>query len=160
MDAEISPDSDRLTLARADPRGPAATRLLAEMCAELTRRYHRPPSPYTIEEAEAPRAGFVVASLDGHPIGCGALRCIDDETVEIKRMYVAPAARRRGVARRILAELEQLAAAHRYLRIILETGVFQPEALALYAATGYRRTPSYGRYIGNPDAVCFEKYLV
>lgn len=155
----LPPTSHRLTVEPADPRSAVAARLLGEMCAELERRYHRPPSPYAVEEAEAPRAGFVVALLDGGPVGCGALRCIDEATVEIKRMYVAPGGRRRGVAQRILAELERLAAAHAYRRIILETGVFQPEALALYDATGYRRTPPYGRYIGNPDAVCFEKWI-
>ena len=75
-------------------------------------------------------------------------------------MYVAPAARRHGIARRILSELERLAAAHGYSRVILETGTRQPEALALYEAAGYQRTANYGRYVGNPEAVCFEKRLV
>ena len=160
MDAPPLSPPPVLTVERVDARNALAARLLGEMCAELERRYHRPPSPYAVEEAEAPRAGFVVASLGGEPVGCGALRCLDETTVEVKRMYVAPGARRRGVARRLLAELERLAAAYGYRRIILETGVFQPEALALYDATGYRRTPTYGRYVGNPDAVCFEKWIV
>ena len=75
-------------------------------------------------------------------------------------MYVAPAARRHGIARRILSALERLAAAHGYTRIILETGTRQPEALALYEASGYQRIANYGRYIGNPEAVCFEKRFV
>ena len=57
----------------------------------------------------------------------------------------------------MLAELERLAAGFGYGRIILETGIFQPEALALYHAAGYRRTAAYGRYVGNPEAHCFEK---
>ena len=112
-----------------------------------------------MDEAAHPRAGFVVARLDGEPVGCGALRCIDETTVEVKRMYVAPHARRHGIARRILAELERLAAAHSYARIILETGMPQPEALRLYDASGYQRTENYGRYIGNSEAVCFEKRM-
>ncbi len=156
----ISPQLGPLKVQPEDPRSAAATALLAAMCAELEGRYHRPPSQYLVEEALAPRAGFIVARLDGEPIGCGALRCIDEATVEVKRMYVAPASRCGGVARRILAELERLARTHAYTRIILETGLFQPEALALYDASGYQRTPAYGRYIDNPEAVCFEKRLL
>ncbi len=149
-----------LTVEPEDPRSATAARLIADLCAELGERYGRPPSPYTADEAAGPRAGLVVARWHGEPIGCGALRCIDAATVEVKRMYVAPAARRHGVARRILTALEQLAAGHGYARIILETGARQPEALALYEATGHRRTANYGRYLGNPEAVCFEKRLV
>ena len=129
------------------------------MCAELTGRYHRPPSPFLPEESLAPRTAFVVARLDGRAVGCGALRAIDESTVELKRMFVAPAARRRGVARRILAEAEALARAFGYGKIILETGVFQPEALALYRSAGYLPTPAYGRYVGRSDAFCFAKFL-
>ena len=148
-----------ITVRGEDPRSETAATLLAGMCAELTRRYGRPPSPYRVEEALGPRTGFVVAWMNDEAIGCGALRRIDELTVEVKRMYVAPAGRRRGVARRMLAELERLAAAFGYERVILETGIFQPEALAFYDSVGYRRTPPYGRYVGNPESVCFEKIV-
>ena len=146
-----------MTICSEDPRGETVTVLLAAICDELTRRYQRPPSPYLAEEATRARTAFLVARLDGEPVGCGALRRIDETTVEVKRMYVAHSARRRGIARRLLAELERLAAGFRYERVILETGLFQPEALALYDSAGYHRTPSYGRYVGNPESVCFEK---
>ena len=133
--------------------------MIEALCAELTLRYHRPPSPFTLEEAAGPRSALVVAWLDGQPVGCGALRQIDRDTVEVKRMYVTPDARRQGVARRILAELERLAAGFDYRKVILETGTFQPEALALYLAAGYLPTAPYGRYLGNPDAHCFAKLL-
>ncbi len=148
-----------ITVEREDPRSETAATLVADLCAELSRRYHRPPSPFTMDEAADPRAGFVVARRDGEPVGCGALRRIDETTAEVKRMYVAPAARRRGLARRILDALERLAHGHSYARVILETGTRQPEALALYESSGYRRTENYGRYVGNPEAVCFEKRL-
>ena len=112
-----------------------------------------------MEEAAGIRSAFVVAWLDEKSVGCGALRQVDEDTVEVKRMYVVPEARRRGIARRILAELERLAAGFDYRRIILETGTFQPEALALYAAAGYRTTTRYGRYVDNPEAQCFAKLL-
>ena len=148
-----------LTVAPEDPQGEVAARLLANLCAELGERYGRPPSPFTTDEAAAPRAGLGVARRNGEPVGCGALRCIDAATVEVKRMYVAPAARRRGVARVLLLALERLAAQHGYKRVILETGDRQPEAMALYPACGYRRTANYGRYVGRTDATCFEKLL-
>ena len=141
------------------PRSPAAGAMIEALCAELTLRYQRPPSPFTMEEAAGVRSVLVVAWLDERPVGCGALRRIDEDTVEVKRMYVVPEARRRGIARRILAELERLAAGFDYRRIILETGTFQPEALALYPAAGYRTTARYGRYVDNPEAHCFAKLL-
>ena len=148
-----------LIVASEDPRSGAVTKLLAALCAELSERYGRPPSPFTMEEALAPRAVFVVARLGRDPVGCGALRPFDPVTVEVKRMYVAPAARRLGIARRLLAELERRASEFGYERIILETGTFQPEAIALYHAAGYDRTEAYGRYVGNPQALCFRKNL-
>ena len=73
---------------------------------------------------------------------------------------MAPEARRRVSARLSLAELERLAEEFSYHRIILETGTFQPEALALYPAAGYRTTARYGRYVDNPEAHCFAKNLI
>ncbi len=154
------PIDQGLTVERADPHSAVVAGLVGDLCAELGRRYGRPPSPFTMDEATDPRAGLVVARWNGEPVGCGALRRIDATTVEVKRMYVAPAFRRRGVSRRILAKLEAVAKEHGYARIILETGARQPEALALYAASGYQRTANYGRYVGNPEAACFEKRLV
>ncbi len=141
------------------PWSDAAVAMIDALCAELSLRYHRPPSPFLPEEAAGPRTALVVAWQDGSPVGCGALRQIDGDTVEVKRMYVAPGARRRGIARQILGELERLAAGFGYGKIILETGTFQPEAIALYRAAGYLPTSSYGRYVGNPEAHCFTKPL-
>ena len=151
------PSLPELSVGMEDARGADAARLIDGLCAELSERYHRPPSPFLPEEAMTARTAFVVARWNGEPVGCGALRQIDDTTVEVKRMYVTPDMRRRGISRRILVKLETLAAGFSYERIILETGTFQPEALALYHAAGYRRTANYGRYVGNPEAHCFEK---
>lgn len=143
--------SKNVVVALEDAHSPEAARLLDAMCAELSARYHRPPSLFVLEEV------LVVARSDGDPVGCGALRQINKTTVEVKRMYVVPTARRRGVARQVLAELERVASERGNNKVILETGVFQPEALALYGSAGYRRTANYGRYVGNPEACCFEK---
>ena len=143
--------SSGLGIAREDARNTDAVRLLDAMCAELSARYHRPPSPFVLEEV------LVVARLDGVPVGCGALRQIDVTTVEVKRLYVVPTARRRGIARQVLAELEWVATELGNEKVILETGILQPEALSLYGSAGYWRTENYGRYAGNPEACCFEK---
>jgi putative acetyltransferase len=157
MNASIDPAA--LTIDTADPVGETAQRLIGELCAEMSARYGAPPSPFSFAEAAVPRSIFLVARLRGEPIGCGALRPLDDHTAEIKRMYVAPAGRRQGVARRILAGLEDHAARLTYRAIRLETGVRQPEAQRLYESMGFRRIPAFGPYVGNLSSVCFEKAL-
>ena len=107
---------ETLTVGAESPWSVAASALLDAVCAELARRYHRPPSPFAPEEAAASRSALVVARLDDRPVGCGAIRRIDENTAEVKRMYVAPEARRRGIAGRILAELERLAIGFGYRR--------------------------------------------
>jgi putative acetyltransferase len=104
-----------------------------------------------------PLGTFLVAWLDGTPAGCGALKPLDsDPTVgEIKRMYTAPSARRQGVSRRLLEHLERAAAELGYRRIQLETGLAQPEAMALYESHGWHRITPYGHYKHSPQSVCF-----
>lgn len=151
--------SAHLVIAADDPIGPVARQLIDQLCTELSARYGTPPCPFSPSEAAIPRSAFLVARLDGEPVGCGAIRRIDDRTAEVKRMYVAPAGRRRGIARSILVELERRAEAFEYRAIRLETGIGQPEAMALYEACGYHHIPAYGSYVGNPNSVCFEKFL-
>jgi GNAT superfamily N-acetyltransferase len=108
----------------------------------------------------APGMGtFVVARGDGEAIGCGALRKLDGTTGEVKRMYVAPAARRRGVGRQILARLESAAAELGISRLLLETGIHQKAAIALYTGAGFRPLPCWGEYASSSTSVCFEKML-
>ena len=108
-----------------------------------------------------PLGTFLVAWLDATPAGCGALKPLDsDPSVgEIKRMYTAPSARRQGVSRRLLEHLERAAAELGYRRIQLETGLAQPEAMALYESHGWHRITPYGHYKHSPQSVCFAKGL-
>lgn len=92
-------------------------------------------------------------------VGCGAFRPFDRTTVEIKRMFVLPGHRGRGVARAILAALEAEARRRGYARAILETGNRQTEAIALYHACGYARIEPFGQYVGSEKSVCFGKDL-
>jgi putative acetyltransferase len=151
--------SSALTVAIDDPNGEVATHLIHGLCAELSARYGIPPSPFSPSDALGPRTAFVVATLAGQPIGCGALRRIDEATAEIKRMYVVPSGRRRGIARCILHVLEDLAADFHYRAIRLETGLQQPEAIGLYESSGYHRIAAYSHHIRDPRSVCFEKSI-
>jgi GNAT superfamily N-acetyltransferase len=117
---------------------------------------HRPP---TADDFHAPGGLFVVARLDGRSVGCGGVRSLEGTIAEIKRMYVDPAARRRGIGRRILARLEDAAREAGYRTARLETGLARPEAIALYDAAGYQRIPPFGEYRDDPLSVCFEKRL-
>ena len=101
----------------------------------------------------------VVAYADDEPVGCGAFKEYAPDSVEIKRMFVQPAHRQRGVARAVLAELETWAAELGYANCVLETGKRQPEAIALYQRSDYAFTPNYGQYIGIDNSVCLRKTL-
>jgi len=91
------------------------------------------------------------------PVGCGAMKEFENDAMEIKRMYVLPEKRNKGIATLILRELEIWAAELSYLRCVLETGRKQPEAISLYTKNGYKIIPNYGQYAGIDNSVCFEK---
>ena len=99
----------------------------------------------------------MVCYLNNTAVGCGAFRAIDTKNVEIKRMFVNPDFRGKGIASSILKELEQWASELKYTQTILETGINQPEAIALYKKMGYSVTENYGPYIGIENSVCMQK---
>ncbi|SIT82963.1 GNAT family N-acetyltransferase [Pontibacter indicus] len=101
----------------------------------------------------------VVAYEDEKPVGCGAIKEFEPGTVEVKRMFVFPQFRGKGIAGKVLAELERWAAELSFNKCILETGLKQPEAIALYRKSRYSRIPNYGQYAGVENSVCFEKLL-
>ena len=102
---------------------------------------------------------LVVRDDEGRAIGCGGVCRFDGTRAELKRMYVVPEARGRGLGRLLLVELEAEARRLGYARIVLETGDRQPEALGLYASAGYERIPCYGNYATRALSMCFEKTL-
>jgi putative acetyltransferase len=101
----------------------------------------------------------VVAYLDDRAVGCGAIRPFDDTSVEVKRMFVPLEHRGHGIAKQVLKELEAWAVELSFQRCILETGLKQPEAIALYTKCGYSPIPNYGQYQGMYNSVCFEKIV-
>jgi GNAT superfamily N-acetyltransferase len=153
---------------------PAGTALVAELMADLERRYaadgsgdgddpavaaHHRVRP---EQVVPPVGLFLVARLGGEPVGCGAVRRLlggPADIAEIKRMYTAPAARRRGVSRALLARLEAEAAALGYRRLHLETGQRQPEAIRLYETAGFGPIVPFGQYLDDELSVCLGKDL-
>ncbi|SDO24722.1 Acetyltransferase (GNAT) family protein [Klenkia soli] len=110
-------------------------------------------------EVLPPRGLLLVAEVEGRAVGCGAWRVHGPGTVEVKRMYVVPGARRRGIADTVLAHLERSATAAGHRRAVLNTGDRQPEALALYARAGYTPVAGYGVYAGATGAVFLGKEL-
>jgi putative acetyltransferase len=102
---------------------------------------------------------FLVARLEGVAVGCGALVVGNDGEAEIKRMWVAPEARRQSVGRSVLAAIEREASAAGVRVIRLETGVRQPEALQLYRSSGYTDRGPFGAYRQDPLSAYLEKWI-
>lgn len=101
----------------------------------------------------------VVAYQNDEPVGCGAIKEYGPGTMEVKRMYVSENKRGSGIASAVLKELEIWTQQMGYNKCILETGIRQPEAIALYKKNNYKIIPNYGQYKGIEDSVCFEKIL-
>ena len=139
---------------------PAVQALVSGLAEELRGRYDGRDGPGgtpTPSEFEAPNGVFLVGVEDGCPVACGGVCRWKGRTGEIRHMYVAPDARRRGLARAILAALEEEARALGYDSVRLETGERQPDAMRFYESAGFERIACYGPYEGMPLSVCFEK---
>lgn len=140
-----------------------AQRLVRAALADLGARYGGSGDETPVDAAEftPPGGVFLVAHLDGEPVGCGGWRSHGDDgaVAELKRMYTVPAARGRGVARAVLAAVERSAREQGRKRIILECGDKQPEAIAMYAAAGYARIPNFGYYRESPGCLSFGRDL-
>ena len=92
-------------------------------------------------------------------IACGAMKIFSSDSMEIKRMYTVPEARGKGMAAKVLMQLETWANELGYQKCVLETGKKQPEAVSLYKKSGYIQTPNYGQYVGVENSLCFEKIV-
>ncbi|MFI7487706.1 GNAT family N-acetyltransferase [Micromonospora echinaurantiaca] len=140
---------------------PEAQRLIRDALADLGARYggSGDDTPVDAAEFEPPGGAFLIARLDGQPVGCGGWRSHGEGTAELKRMYTAPAARGRGVARALLAAVERSAREQGRKRLILECGDRQPEAIGLYTSTGYERIPNFGFYKDEPGCLSFGRTL-
>jgi len=102
----------------------------------------------------------VVVYVGENPVGCGCFKRFDEETVEMKRMFVLPEMRGKRLAARLLQELETWAVEEGFTQAVLETGRRQIEAQSLYSKAGYFRTENYGQYVGMEDSICYRKELL
>lgn len=162
---------DDLVIERVPITHPDAQSLIEAVQAEYVARYGgQDESPVDPADFEDPLGQFFVAYLfdadfGGAPVATGAWRRSSvkalgaEVTAEIKRMYVVPAAQRRGLGRRMLAHLEATAADAGIEAMVLETGMKQPEAIALYVSSGYEPIPGFGYYCGSELSRCFGRRI-
>ena len=156
----MDPIAEMITIAKEDPRSEDVSRLLSAFVDEVKKRYDSPPADVGIFDPElvsVPGSVFLVARRDGNAVGCGALAPMDEYCVEVKRMFVAKGARGLGIATMILAELERLSREFDYDVMRLETGIKQPESIALYGKAGFYRIPNFPPFENDRSAVCFER---
>jgi putative acetyltransferase len=153
-------DHERLKFSIERPDSETAQALIDELDADLLTRY---PGEWIhglhTEDIVDPAFIFIVARLEGELVACGALRRLEKDVAEVKRMFVKQRFRGRGLSRQLLGFLESTARARGYRILKLETGTKQPESVGLYESAGYRHIPLFGEYVGNPFSVCFEKRL-
>ena len=146
---------------------PDAQLLVEQVQLEYVLRYGgRDHTPMHDADLAPPRGAFYVGYRDGRPVTTGAWRFRDDVSrlgssrpAEVKRMYVAPSARRQGLARLMLAHLEDAARAAGAEVMVMETGTAQPEAIALYLAAGYQPIAPFGHYRDSPQNRCYGRRL-
>ena len=142
---------------------PEAAQLIAALNAELTTTFPEPGAThFSLSDAQvvAGDGAFLVAYLDDVAVGCGAVRRLDETTAEIKRMYVNPSVRGRGIGRALVEALEREARLVGVTTIVLETGTRLASAIKLYEAMGYAHIPLFGEYLSSPDtSLCFGKSL-
>jgi putative acetyltransferase len=148
---------------RPEPFGTPITQAMADaQQRELTERHHGSPGSGAMPSREyfqPPDGTFLVAFEDGEAIGCGGVGRLAEAVGELRRMYVLPAHRGKGLGRALLVALEDAARDLGYMTMRLETGNEAPEALGLYTSSGYEPVPCWGPFATDPKSRCFEKQL-
>jgi putative acetyltransferase len=147
---------------RADILSATAQSLIEALNAELLGRYPEEGACHfrlDANEVATGQGAFLLALRSSQPVGCGAVRRVATHTGEVKRMYVMPQERGRGVGRAILNAIEAEARALGLSRLVLETGVRQTEAQALYQKAGFSRIEPFGEYVHSPLSICMAKTL-
>lgn len=152
-----------IEIRRSTLTSPDGSRLIIALNAELTAAFPEPGATHFSLEANQISGGdgaFLIAWVDGAAVGCGAVRRIDENTAELKRMYVDPLFRGRGVGHALVDALENEALLLGVARVVLETGTRLTRAIRMYERAGYRRIPLFGEYLSSPEtSVCFGKSL-
>lgn len=148
-----------ILIKRTDSKNPEFIQLVKLLDAELAIRDMEEHSFYSQFNTIDKIKHVVIAYEDKNPVGCGAIKEYSPDTMEVKRMFVRPDQRNKGIASEVLKELEKWASEMSYKKCILETGKKQPEAISLYKKNGFTSIPNYGQYTGVENSVCFEKMI-
>jgi putative acetyltransferase len=147
----------------ADLTSRDALALISALNQELLGTYTEPGATHfrlDPEDVTPGRGIFLVVRFNEDPVGCGALRVLDADTAELKRMYIEPSLRGKGLGRRLVASLEAEARTLGVQHLVLETGVHQTAALLLYEKCGFAPIPLFGEYCLSPDtSICLGKDL-
>ena len=147
-----------ITIVTEHPDTPDAILLITELEAILEPLYPRASRHgLSVERLIAEDVPFFVVRFDGVPAGCGGIKLVDTAYGELKRMYVRPQFRGRGLAKLILDHLAGYAQAHGVGLLRLETGIYQREAIGLYERMGFYRIPPFGAYREDPLSLCYER---
>ncbi len=167
--------TDDVTFESVTPSEPDAEALMAMLDAELDGIYEDVledagtlsaemkaafNGTLSAEQKSAFNGVFLIARRSGVPVACGGVLFLDAATCELRRVFARPEVRGSGVARALMAELERVASERGLSRILLETAIRQPRAMRFYEALGYTRIPLYGKHVGNPWSVCYEKRIL
>jgi putative acetyltransferase len=151
----------QLLIEQDNPGKPEIRRLIEQLDAYLSSLYPAESNHLlSVEALQQPEVTFLVARMDGKAAGCGAFLNQSGKFAEIKRMFVLPDYRGKGIGRSILKNLETRAKADGLRTAMLETGIFQPEALQMYQRSGYRRRGVFAPYPDAPLSVFMEKKLI
>jgi GNAT superfamily N-acetyltransferase len=139
---------------------PEAHELIEELQEEYVIRYGgRDETPVDPDDFAPPRGTFLLAHRDGNVVGCAGMRRRSETDVEVKRMFIRKPFRGRGYSRGLLALIEDEARRLGFTRVLMETGLAQPEAMSLYESSGYQRIPGFGHYRNEPQNRCYAKDL-
>ncbi|MBW8190212.1 GNAT family N-acetyltransferase [Neiella marina] len=144
----------------SDPSSKLATELLRQFKEEVNKRYPDELVRDIDINDFISRGGVFLITYSGQEVAaCGAFYPLNKSEIELKRMYVLPDYRGQGLARRLVAHLEDIGRKQGYAKMLLETGRRQPEAIGLYLSEAYHEIDPFGQYVNDPNSICFEKLI-
>jgi putative acetyltransferase len=144
---------------RTNSENPDFQKLVAQLDAELKIRNGESDVFYSQYNKTDSIKYAVVVYENEEAVGCGAIKKFSDDAMEVKRMFVPEAKRGKGIAIKVLGELEKWTLDLGFNKCILETGLTNPEAISLYKKSGYKIIPNYGQYENVKNSVCFQKEI-
>lgn len=150
-----------IKIEQVSPDTSDAVELISELDAYLNQLPYTPESRHAFSVDKLIREGvvFFIATINDEPVGCGGVKLFDTEYAEVKRMFVRPTHRGKGLGKAILNHLADYARQCQIDLLRLETGIYQEEAIGLYEAWGFKRRSPFGEYKEHPLSMYFEKPL-